>query len=150
MSRRRTIPLLLGAALLVFLPTRAGRVLAQAAVCGQFTDVPSTSVFCPYILQAFVSNITQGTSSTTFDPSDPVPRDQAATFFTRTMDQTLHRATIRTIIGKTWTPTFLNGGIATDVGGPVNDAVTDGTYLWLARGDGNILKLNLADRRLLE
>ena len=150
MPRRRCIPWLLGAALLMFLPTRTGRVLAQGAICGQFTDVPASSVYCPFILEAFISNITQGTSPTTFNPGDAVSRDQAATFFTRTMDQTLHRGSVRTAIGKTWAPLSTNGGIATDVGGSVNDVVTDGTNLWLARGDGKVLKVSVAERRLME
>jgi hypothetical protein len=43
-----------------------------------------------------------------------------------------------------------NGGIATDVGGGVIDIVSDGQYLWILRQDGRILKVNAADRRLLE
>jgi hypothetical protein len=150
MLKRRCFPWLLGAALLTFLPTRTGKVLAQGAICGQFTDVPSSSVYCPFILQAFISGITQGTSPTTFSPGDLVSRDQMVTFFTRTMDLTLHRGTVRTAIGKTWTPSSSPGGVATDVGGAVYDVVTDGTYLWLARADGKILKVDVADRRLLE
>ena len=98
MSKRRRIAWLLGAAFLIFLPTRTGKILAQGAICGQFADVPASSAFCPFILQAFVSNITQGTSATTYGPSDTVARDQAAVFLTRTMDQAVHRATVRTII----------------------------------------------------
>jgi hypothetical protein len=147
MPKRRCIPWLLGAALLILLPTRTK---AQGAACGPFADVPATSVYCPFILQAFFNNITQGTSPTTFSPSDPISRDQATTFVTRTTDVTLHRGAIRTAIGKTWTPSSTVGGVATDVGGAVNDVVTDGTFLWVGRADGKILKINLADRRLLE
>jgi hypothetical protein len=150
MSKRRLIPWLLGAALLVYLPTRTGRVLAQGAICGQFTDVQASNAFCPFILEAFITSITQGTSPTTFTPGDVVTRDQAATFFTRTMDQTLHRANVRTAIGKTWTPTSSNGGIAADVGGTVNDIVTDGTNLWLARADSKVIKVTAADRKRIE
>jgi hypothetical protein len=149
MLKRCYLPLLLGAAVLFFLPARTTKVLAQGAICGQFTDVASSSAFCPFILEAFITGITQGTSATTFNPGDPVTREQAATFFTRTMDQTLHRATARTAIGKSWTAAS-SGGIGTDVGGAVNDIVTDGTYLWLARNDSKILKVAVADRRLLE
>jgi len=150
LPKQRCILWLLAAALLIFLPAQTGRILAQGAICGPFTDVPSSSVYCPFILEAFISNITQGTSPTTFNPGDPVSRDQAATFFTRTMDQTLHRATVRTVIGKSWSPSSSSGAVPTDVGGSVNDVVTDGTYLWLARNDGKVLKINVADRRLLE
>ncbi|HLK64979.1 MAG TPA: S-layer homology domain-containing protein [Bryobacteraceae bacterium] len=151
MLRRSSIPLLLGAAVLVLAPTRAGKVFAQTAICGQFTDVPASSPFCPYILQAFISNLSQGTSSTTYDPSDAVTRDQQAVFITRTMDQTIHRtAAARIAMGKTWLPTASNGGITTDVGGSVNDLATDGSFLWIARTDSKVLKVSLADRRILE
>jgi hypothetical protein len=148
MLKRRYIPWLLGAALFMSLPTRTGRVLAQGAICGTFTDVQASSVFCPYILEAFISSITQGSSPTTFNPSDPVPREQAVTFLTRTMDQTLHRGSIRTVIGKAWSPTSINSGIAMDIGGSANDVVTDGTYLWFARGDGKVQAVAAANRRL--
>jgi hypothetical protein len=134
----------------MFLPTRTGKILAQGAICGQFADVPASSAFCPFILEAFINNITQGTSPSTFNPGDPVSRDQAATFVTRTLDLTLHRGSVRTAIGKTWSPTATTGGAATDVGGSVNDIVCDGTYLWFARGDGKVLKVSVADRRLIE
>ena len=150
MLKRRYIPCLLGAALLAFLPTRTGRVLAQGAICGPFTDVASSNGFCPFILEAFITSITQGTSPTTFNPNDPVTRAQAATFFTRTMDQTLHRGTVRTAMGKSWAPSSTFGGVATEVGGAVNDIVTDGIYLWIARADGKILTVNAANRRLIE
>ena len=150
MLKRRYIPCLLGAVLLVFLPTQTGRVLAQGAICGPFTDVPSSNGFCPFILEAFITSITQGTSPTTFSPNDPVTRAQAATFVTRTMDQTLHRGTVRTAIGKSWAPSSSNGGVATEVGGAANDIVTDGIYLWIARADGRILTVNAANRRSIE
>jgi hypothetical protein len=150
MTKRRLIPWLLGAALLMVLPTRSARILAQGAICGPFADVAVSNAFCPFILEAYIGNITQGTSATTFNPGDPVTRDQAATFVTRTMDLTLHRGTVRTAIGKSWTPSSSSGGVGTDVAGTVNDIVTDGRYLWLARGDGKVLKVDVADRRLLE
>ncbi|HTS30235.1 MAG TPA: S-layer homology domain-containing protein [Bryobacteraceae bacterium] len=150
MQKRTYIPLLLAAALLTFLPARTGKVLAQSAICGTFSDVPSSSVYCPFILEAFITNITQGTSATTFNPNDNVNRNQAATFLTRTMDGTLHRASIRSAIGKSWSPTSSNGSVITDVGGRITDIVTDGTYLWIARADSKVLKVGAADRRSLE
>jgi len=129
----------------MFLPNH---VMAQA--CGPFVDVPATDVFCPFILQAFIDSVTQGTSATTFSPNDLLPRNQVVTFFDRVMDQSLHRGNVRTAIGKAWSPSSTNGGVATDVGAQVNDVVTDGTFLWLARNDSKILKVNAADRRLIE
>src|ERR1041385_2825949 len=87
---------LLAAAVLLLLP---GRIQAQAA-CGPFTDVLASDVFCPFILQAFYSSVTQGTSATTFSPDLNLTRNQAVTFFDRVMDITLHHGK-RTAIGKT-------------------------------------------------
>jgi hypothetical protein len=147
MSKRRLIQWLLSAAILMFLPTQT-RLFAQA--CGPFVDVSSSDVFCPFILQAFIDSVTQGTSPTTFSPNDLLPRNQVVTFFDRVLDQSLHRGSVRTAIGKTWAPTSTNGGVVTDVGGAINDIVTDGTFLWIARNDGKILKANAADRRPIE
>ncbi len=134
----------------MFVPTRTGRILAQSAICGQFTDVPSTSVYCSFILEAYYTGITQGTSATTFSPSTTLPREQAVTFLSRSIDNTLHRGTVRTAMGKTWSPTTSAGGAVTDVAAAINDIVSDGVYLWVARNDGKILKMGSTDRRVLE
>jgi hypothetical protein len=142
---KQCIPWLLGAAVLTIIPTRG---LAQA--CGPFTDVLASDLFCPFILEAFNNGITSGTSTTTFSPNLTVPRNQMVVFVDRGVDTTLRRGAVRTAIGKTWLPTSTNGGIGTDVAGGVRDMVTDGTFLWIARSDGKILKVNAADRRLQE
>jgi hypothetical protein len=149
MSKRRLTLWLLSAASLMLLPTQSTRLFAQSA-CGPFVDVSPTDPFCPFILQAFISSVTQGTSSTTFSPNDLVPRNQTVTFFDRVMDITLHRGSARLAMGKTWAPSSTIGAIATDVGGAINDVVTDGTFLWIARNDGKVLKVNVADRRVAE
>ncbi|HLK65418.1 MAG TPA: hypothetical protein VKU19_18395 [Bryobacteraceae bacterium] len=123
---------------------------AQTASCGPFTDVAATDPFCPFILQAFFSSVTQGTGPTTFSPNDLVPRNQMVTFFDRGMDLTLSRGAVRTAIGKTWAPTSTNGGIFSDAGSPINDIVSDGINLWIALNSGKILKVGAVDRRLLE
>jgi hypothetical protein len=142
---KRSIPWLLGAALLTFVPAR---VLAQN--CGPFSDVLASDPFCPYILQAFNNGITSGTSATTFSPSNTVTRDQMVVFFDKGVDLALHRGTVRTAMGKTWAPTSTNGAAVTDVGGAINDIVTDGINLWMARADSKILKVSSAERRVLE
>jgi hypothetical protein len=148
MLKRRCISWLLGAAILMFVPSQATRAFAQN--CGPFADVPANNIFCPFILQAFITSVTQGTSPTTFSPGNLVSRDQMVTFFDKGMDLTLRRGTIRTAIGKTWFPSSTAGGISTDVGGAVVDIVSDGHFLWVGRNDGKILKVNVADRRTLE
>ena len=132
-------------AALLFLP---GAVQAQTSGCGPFTDVSSTDPFCPFILQAFYSSVTQGTSPTTFSPNDTVPRNQMVTFFDRGMDLTLNRASVRTAIGQTWSPTIAAASASIDVGSPINDIVSDGTNLWIALNNGKILKVSPSDRLL--
>lgn len=146
---KRFVALLLGMAVLLILPGRSPNVHAQSAICGQFTDVLASDVFCPLILQAFNLGITNGTSPTTFSPNDLVPRNQMVTFFDRGVDFTLHRGR-RTAIGRTWAASSQNGGTSIDIGGMVEDVVTDGTFLWVARADSKIVKVNAADRRVLE
>jgi len=48
-----------------------------------FTDVPSTDVFFPYIQKFRDLGITSGCTTTTFCPTDPVTRAQAAIFLVR-------------------------------------------------------------------
>ncbi len=148
MTKRRLITWLFVAPALLLLPVE-GKLMAQGS-CGPFTDVSASDVFCPFILQAFFTSVTQGTSPTTFSPNDLIPREQVVTFFDRVMDISLHRGTVRTAIGKTWAPTSTNTFSAVDVSAPMNDVVTDGTFLWIARNDGKILKVSAADRRLQE
>ena len=112
-----------------------GKNFAQSALCGQFTDVPSTSVYCSFILEAYYTGITQGTSaSCLFSPSATLPREQAVTFLSRTIDNTLHRGTVRTAMGKTWSPTSIASGTAARMSPlpPSNDIVSDGICLWIA------------------
>jgi hypothetical protein len=143
---KRCMPWLLGAALLTSIPTR---VLAQAN-CGPFADVLASDPFCPFILEAFDNGITSGTSTTTFSPGNTVTRNQMVVFFDKGVDLTLHRGTVRTAMGKTWFPSSTSGAVVTDAGGAINDIVTDGINLWIARADSKILKVSAADRRLLE
>jgi len=147
---RHYAPLLLGLGFLLSLPTRPTSLHAQSGVCGPFTDVSGSDVFCPFILQAFNLGITNGTGSgTTFSPDQTVPRNQMVAFFDRAVDFTLHRGR-RTAIGRTWAATSTAGGVSQDVGGAVVDLVSDGRFLWVARNDGAILKVNESDRRVLE
>jgi len=59
-----------------------------------FTDVMGSPFFCQ-IAEAFFSGLTNGTSATTFSPSQNVTREQMAAFTTRTMDQSLKRGSRR-------------------------------------------------------
>jgi hypothetical protein len=49
-----------------------------------FADVISSPFFCQ-IAEAYFSGLTNGTSGTTYSPTDPVTREQMAAFVTRTL-----------------------------------------------------------------
>jgi hypothetical protein len=146
---KRFVAWLLGAAVFLILPTRPPNVHAQSGNCGPFTDVVASDPFCPFILEAFDLGVTNGTSSTTFSPNNNIPRNQVVTFFDRGVDFAVHRGR-KMAIGRTWAPTSTAGGASLDVGGKVEDIVTDGTFLWIAVDPGEILKVNAADRTLLQ
>lgn len=67
-----------------------------------FTDVSAGSVFFCSIAEAYFSALTNGTTSTTYGPSDPVLREQMAAFVTRTMDQSIKRSSRRAALGEWW------------------------------------------------
>src|SRR6266404_8681907 len=86
----------------------SSRMHADIGTCGgasitlPFTDVPSNNIFFCSIAEAYFSALTNGTSMTTYSPSDPVPREQMAAFITRTMDQSLRRGNRRAALGQWW------------------------------------------------
>src|SRR6185295_11310882 len=99
----------------------SSKIQADTGSCGgvtstlPFTDVQGNGFFCQ-IAQAYFSGLTNGTSATTYSPSDPVPREQMAAFITRTMDQSLKRGSDRAVTEKWWTPQTANSLTLTNVG----------------------------------
>src|SRR6516164_9990596 len=87
----------------------SSRLPADTGMCGgamttvPFTDVMGNLFFCQ-IAEAFFSGLTNGTSATTYSPSDNVPRDQMAAFTTRTQDSALRRGSRRAALGQWATP----------------------------------------------
>ena len=51
-----------------------GAVRRAQDTCGPFTDV--SALFCPYVLEAYYTGITAGTSATTFSPDFPSIADR--------------------------------------------------------------------------
>ena len=68
-----------------------------------FTDVMGNAFFCQ-IAAAYFSGLTNGTTATTFSPTQTVTREQMAAFTTRTLDQSLKRGSQRAVAKKWWTP----------------------------------------------
>lgn len=59
---------------------------ANAAAADAFADVPADSWFKGFVGALLKTNITDGTSQTTFSPDSPVTREQLAVFFIRALD----------------------------------------------------------------
>lgn len=114
-----------------------------------FTDVMGNPFFCQ-IAEAFFSGLTNGTTATTYSPSNNVSRDQMAAFTTRTMDQSLKRGSRRAALNQWWTTSA--GGLAlTSVGTQPFYVESDGSDLWVANtGGGTISRVRASDGKLLE
>lgn len=128
-----------------------GAIRAVQDACGPFTDV--SSLLCPYVLEAYYTGITAGTSPTTFSPDVPITRGQAAVFVTKGLNQALSRSSRRAALGQwcTTTPYYSLGLGVTPVGNDPEWVTSDGTDLWVAnRLDGTISRVRASDGRVLE
>ncbi len=152
--RNRTMILI---AAMVIITAASTYMRADTGTCGgasitlPFTDVPSGNVFFCSIAEAYFSALTNGTSPTTYNPSDPVPREQMAAFVTRTMDQSLKRGSRRAALKQFWTPTSADGLGLTTVGTNPRLVESDGADLWVANnGSGTVSRVRASDGKLLE
>jgi hypothetical protein len=131
-------------------------VRADTGTCGgasitlPFTDVAASNIFFCSIAEAFFSRLTNGTTDTTYSPSDPVPREQMAAFVTRTMDRSLQRGSRRAALKQFWTPTSTDGLGLTTVGSFPVLVESDGADLWVANNGGTVSRVRASDGKLLE
>src|SRR5262249_4133627 len=120
---------------------------ADTGTCGgqmitlPFTDVMSSPFFCQ-IAEAFFCGLANGTSTTTYNPSGTVSRDQMAAFITRTQDSALRRGNKRAALRQFWTttPNYASsaGGLGTTtVGTEPNLVESDGADLWVANASSS-------------
>ena len=119
--------------------------------CGPFTDVPAG--ICPYVLEMYYLGITAGTSATTFSPSNPVTRGQAAVFASKGFDQAVARSSRRAALGQWWrtTPQYALGLGVTAVGSGPSIPVSDGQDIWVPNeGDGTVARVRASDGRVVE
>jgi len=125
---------------------------ADTGTCGgamitvPFTDVVGNPFFCQ-IAGAYFSGLTNGTTPTTYSPSDFVRREQMAAFVTRTQDSALRRGSRRAALKQWWTPL---GGYAAAVAGIGPDTPrlveSDGEDLWIAvLGNGTVRRVHASD-----
>ena len=134
--------------LFLFALFAGGAVRRAQDTCGPFTDV--SALFCPYVLEAYYTGITAGTSPTTFSPDIPITRGQSAVFTTKALNQALARGSRRGALGQWWTT---QGGQTmgfTTIGGATFVAVqADGEDVWGLSASGTIERVHASDGRSL-
>src|SRR5689334_24039513 len=107
--------------LIMSLTILSSQIKADTGTCGgvtitlPFNDVMASPFFCQ-IAAAYFSGLTNGTTATTYSPTDTVTREQMAAFISRTMDQSLKRGSKRAVAKKWWTPQGVNNLTLTNVG----------------------------------
>src|SRR5438105_1389519 len=108
MNTRRNRAMMLIVALTA-ITAASTRLPAETGTCGGgsvnliFADVAASNGFFCAIAEAYFSGLTNGTSATTYSPSDPVTRGQMAAFVTRTMDQSVKRGSKLAALDQFWT-----------------------------------------------
>jgi hypothetical protein len=145
---------------IVVLLLASTRLPADTGMCGAamttvpFTDVMASPFFCQ-IAEAFFSGLTNGTTPTTYSPSNAVLRDQMAAFVTRTQDSALRRGSKRAALQQFWTTTpnyaISFGGLGTTpVGTQPVLAQSDGEDVWVASDTGGtVSRVRGGDGKLL-
>jgi hypothetical protein len=156
-SRRSTVRGTLIISLMLFISIASSRPHADSGSCGgatttlPFTDVPGSSIFFCSIAEAYFSTLTNGSTATTYNPTDPVLRQQMAAFVTRTMDQSLKRGSRRAALDQYWTPTPADGLALTTIGTYPTQVKSDGADLWVANvSSETVSRVRASDGKLLE
>jgi DNA-binding beta-propeller fold protein YncE len=144
-------------ALMTIITAASSRMKADTGTCsGQsttlpFTDVSGGNIFFCSIAEAFFSGLTNGTTSTTYSPGDPVPREQMAAFVSRTLDQSLKRGSRRAALRQFWTPQGANNLALTTVGTDPLLVESDGADVWVANfTSATVSRVNASDGRVVE
>jgi hypothetical protein len=145
--------------LMASLTILSNKIQADTGNCGgvtitlPFNDVMASPFFCQ-IAAAYYSGLTNGTSATTFSPTQTVTREQIAAFTTRTLDQSLNRGSRRAALNQWWTTqSAANLGLTT-IGNNPQYVQSDGQDLWIACGQFNptgvVSRVRASDGKLLE
>src|SRR5215472_5193427 len=160
-NRKLAVRIALLLSLIINLTVISTRHHAATGSCGgetitlPFTDVGGSGFFCQ-IAEAFFCGLANGTSTTTYNPSGTVSRDQMAAFITRTQDSSLRRGSKRAALRQFWTttPRYLSasGGLGiTTVGTGPKLVESDGTDLWAANnGTNTVSRVRASDGKLLD
>jgi hypothetical protein len=141
--------------LMASLTVLSSRLQADTGNCGgatttlPFTDVMGNSFFCQ-IAEAYFSGLTNGTTATTFSPTQNVTREQMAAFTTRTLDQSLKRGSRRAALKQFWTPLSKDDLGFTTVGTAPQGVESDGADLWVTTLDATVSRVRASDGKLLD
>jgi hypothetical protein len=112
--------------------------------------VLSSNIFFCSIAEAYISGLTNGTSATTYSPSEVVTREQMAAFVTRAMDQSLKRGSQRAALDQFWTTQSASALGLTSVGSSPASVASDGTNLWVAnKSSGTVSQIRASDSHKL-
>jgi hypothetical protein len=107
--------------LIISLTVLSGRLQADTGSCGgvsvtlPFTPVQGNTFFCQ-LATAYFSELSNGTSATTFSPTENVTRGQIAAFVSRTLGQSVKRSHTRAALGQRWTNQSTAAMISTPTG----------------------------------
>jgi hypothetical protein len=153
-GRKKHVLLLVAA--VVALTVASTQMRADTGSCGgatttlPFTDVPASNIFFCAIAQAYFTGLTNGTSATTYSPTQPVPREQMAAFITRTQDSALKRGSRRAAAGQWWTPKDVGVLNTTIIGNTGQYNCFDGEDIWVANFFGDsVTRVHASDGRVL-
>jgi hypothetical protein len=142
-------------AMILLLVAASSQLRADNGACGgaqvnlPFTDVMASPFFCQ-IAEAYFSGLTNGTSATTYSPTQNVPREQMAAFVSRTLDQSLKRGSRRAALGQFWTQQIKLPTAETIVSDYPRDVKSDGADLWVSSlGSGAVTRVRASDGKVL-
>jgi sugar lactone lactonase YvrE len=116
------------------LPADTTSTCGGASTTVPFNDVAGNAFFCQ-IAEAFFSGLTNGTTATTYSPSQNVAREQMAAFITRTQDSALRRGNRRAALNQWATPVSLPQSGRTALASSPAEVRSDGLDLWVASTD---------------
>jgi hypothetical protein len=142
-------------ATMVLLAVIATQMRADTGICNggsitlPFTDVSSSNAYFCTIAAAYFSGLTDGTSATTYNPSQNVRRDVAADFASRTLDQSLRRGSRRAALKQWWTPVVIPSTAKTPLSENPIAVESDGADLWVAQQNGKVSRVRASDGKLL-
>jgi hypothetical protein len=136
-------------AVLGFVLAVAGGAAFASEPCGSgtypfpYTDVASvTDPFCPGIMEAYVTGISKGTTSSTFSPNETVIRLQMTTFLQRALDTELTRTSRRAALNL-WSPPQSASSLQTiGLTATSQFCAGDGQYIWTTTTAGTVAQTN--------